>query len=332
MNLAPESVGFFYTILFLFVATVNIAFKISYLLCWLDICFFSVLRVSFSEVFMKFVNKISVMYILSTVMLSAASYAGTVTTGQLEDSYVGARYNYYNNDDYRPNDNAANYDTHWMKIDKSDQGILTVEVNSNFIGYDSYFKLGDLFLMDANNYQMADTCTSISATNGTNVNARGCNENSYSEGTNKWEYAFDLGLDLANLNQRNSTNDYAQTAGTLRAIETSGNVTDVNGGYHLDVNTSSQLKGSGVRGWQIVDVKSTADQVSNPNGTWSTDVSEKLLTMTFDISGTALMGAEQIALRWAMSCANDIIEVVTNFTSPNPPTPVPEPSTFMLIL
>jgi len=265
---------------------------------------------------------------LGTVGASMTSIAGTVSSGILVDKYIGASYDNYSNKDYTPNNADANYNTNWMTVDKSDDGILTVKIDSNFIGYDSQFKLGDLFLMDGDNYKTATSCTDSFGQAG----FRGCNENSYSAGTNQWEYAFDLELNLGDLNESNSESNYIDKNGTVRKIDTSGDVTDVSGLYQLDVNTSSQLKTSGgVRGWQIVDVKDTATEKGL--GTWNTDVSNQLLTMTFDISGTSLMAADQIALRWAMSCANDIIEVVTNFTTPpGGSTSVPEPSTFLLML
>ncbi|MCI2282249.1 PEP-CTERM sorting domain-containing protein [Colwellia sp. MSW7] len=290
---------------------------------------------------MKFITKLGVTCVTAAMMVSTMSHASRVVPDDaLLDRYIGNSYGNYSNEDYMPNDNNAHYNTNWMTVDKSDQGILTVKIDSNFIGYDSVFKLGDLFLMDASNdnYKVADACNDSSG----NTGYRGCNEDSYDSGTNQWEYAFDLGLELNSYSTNNSTNDYINQSGTLRKIGSSNDVTNVGGAYHKSVKTSSQLKtsSSGGRGWQVVDVLSSADAVVDANGNyygtndgWSTDVNNKLLTMTFDISGTSLMGADQIALRWAMSCANDIIEVVANLKSNKPGnTAVPEPSTMLLML
>jgi len=277
------------------------------------------------EVFMKFINKLSMMCASIAMMASTMSYAGTVVTSVLDDNYIGAFADNTSNSDYMPTNNS-NYDTHWMQVSRDlDNGTLSVQVNSNFVGYRSIYKLGDLFLMDANNYTAASDCNDWRA----GADAFGCSENSYTAGTNKWEYAFDLGLDL-NDNSKNSKSNYNNKTGQLRQLDTRGDVTDSRSAYHQGVNTASQLKGG--RSWQIVDAKSSNQSVGG--GTWNTDVTAKLLTMTFDISNTALMTTDQIALRWAMSCANDIIEVVTNFKTSKPgnSTSVPEPSTILLML
>lgn len=278
------------------------------------------------EVFMKFITKLGVTCATVAMMASTMSHAAIVSSGQLEDHYVGSNGSTASYDDYTPTYDA-NYDTHWMNVSRDLQaGTLSVQVNSSFVGYSSVFKLGDLFLMDGYDYNTAASCTA-----GLDTNARGCKEESYSSNTNKWQYAFDLGLDLGNTNIKNSTSNYNNQTGTLRQLDTSGDVTSTSSNYQQGVNTSSQLA-NGVRKWQIVDAKSSNQ--SKGTGTWNTDVGSKLLTMTFDISNTALMNTDQIALRWAMSCANDIIEVVANLKSSKPgdTTAVPEPSTMLLML
>lgn len=274
---------------------------------------------------MKFITKLGVMCATVAMMTSTMANAGAVSTLQLDDNYIGAYANTTSATDYMPTNNN-NYDTHWMQVSRDlDNGLLTVKVNSNFIGYDSIYKLGDLFLMDANNYSAGAKCNNSTLSS----DAFGCSENSYTAGTNKWEYAFDLGFDL-NDSTKNSTSNYNNKTGNLRQLDTRGDVTSSSSYYHQGVNTASQLKGG--RSWQIVDAKSSSQSVGN--GNWNTDVGNKLLTMSFDISNTSLMTTDQIALRWAMSCANDIIEVVAKFkpSKPGDSTSVPEPSTMLLML
>lgn len=284
---------------------------------------------------MSFIRKVfTACFSLAVVAISPTSIAGTVETGELGDYYIGSNGSRSSTDDYTPNNVDANYDVNWMKVSRTlddDQnptsGSLSVTVNTNFIGYRSMFKLGDLFLMDGDEYNTASNCSGSST-------VRGCDEHSYTDGTNKWEYAFDLGLDLANTDEKNSTSDYVGQTGSLREIDQDGSVTSSSTDYHGSVNSSSQLvSGKYVRSWQLVDVKSSALEVGQ--GNWSTNITDSTLVMTFDITNTTLMTAEQIALRWAMSCANDIIEVVTNFgttTTGNKPTPVPEPSSIIMML
>jgi|GEM_PF-965184 len=272
---------------------------------------------------MKVVNKISAVCIAAAMMVSGVSYAGTVTSSQLDDSYIGADGANIWNVDYSPDNSDAHYDIHWMQVAKTidgNQGSLTVTVSTNFVSYNnqSGYSFGDLFIMDAASYQQADVCTD----NHGNT-AYGCNE--YSEQTystsgsinteqspNEWQYAFDLSG-----SRQSSYADNVSIEGRLKEIDQD----------HYEYSLSST---KGNRDWQAIMVNDRAvDTVAY--GSWSTSISQDLLTMTFDISGTSLMDAAQLALRWQMTCANDIIEVVTNFKS-GKPTDVPEPGTLMLML
>lgn len=264
---------------------------------------------------------------LGTVSASMTSIASTVATetltSELYDNYIGADGDQVSTTDAY---GGSGYDVEWMTVDKSVSGQLTVKVKSNFISNTSSgYRLGDLFIMDEANYTEAAACT------GSGMSGKvGCNESSNSGVTNpvvqtgnEWEYAFDLGggRDTNGLNKTDS--------GDLRDIST-GNVN-----YSDDVIDTS--KDGGHRGWQIIMVENDPTAVEPTGGAsniWSTNTNTDILTMTFDISGTTLMDAAQLALRWQMTCANDIIEVVTNFTttSPGGSTSVPEPSTFLLML
>ena len=268
---------------------------------------------------MKFITKLGVTCATVAMMASSMGYAGTVTSSQLNDHYIGADGASSSTKDYTPNDATAHYDTHWMKVARTingNQGSLTVTVNSNFVAHNtaSSYKFGDLFIMDAAGYDLADACTD----NKGNA-AFGCNE--YSEkrssdpiidtvkSSNNWEYAFDLGG-----GRDSSYADNVVKTGKLKELDQDK--------YEYSLKSTKSD-----REWQAIMVNDSAvDSVGN--GTWGTNVSEKLLTMTFDISNSSLMGAAQLALRWQMTCANDIIEVVTNFG----PTPVSEPKTFILML
>jgi len=63
------------------------------------------------------------------------------------------------------------------------------------------------------------------------------------------------------------------------------------------------------------------------NTNWTTDANK--ISFSFNVAGTALESANQIAFRWAMSCANDIIEGFVSVTDPNTGT-IPEPETVLL--
>jgi hypothetical protein len=279
---------------------------------------------------MKFITKLGATCATIAMMASTVSYAGNVPTAtltsELMDNYIGADGNQVSTTDAY---GGSGYDTKWMTVDKSVSGQLTVKVNTNFVSNTSSgYRLGDLFIMDRDNYTEAAECTGVGM-----AGKFGCNESNNSgvtspvvQTTNEWEYAFDLG-------GGRDTNGLDKTGtGDLRDIST-GNVN-----YSDDMIDTS--KDGGHRGWQIIMVKNAPDAVEPTGGssnTWSTDASENILSMTFDISNTSLMDAAQLALRWQMTCANDIIEVVTNFTTSGGggsggSTSVPEPSTFILML
>jgi hypothetical protein len=281
---------------------------------------------------MKFITKIGVTCATTIALIaSTTGYASTVATetltSELYDNYIGADGNEVSSVDAY---GGSGYDVNWMQVERTLAGVLTVKVNSNFISNTSSgYRLGDLFIMDEANYTEAAACT------GAGMSGKvGCNESSNSnvtspvvQTTNEWEYAFDLGggRDTNGLNKTGS--------GDLRDISGSGNVN-----YSDDVIDTS--KTGGHRGWQIIMVENDPNAVEPTGGlsnSWETTTNNNLLTMTFDISNTSLMDAAQLALRWQMTCANDIIEVVTNFTTSGGgggggSTSVPEPSTFLLML
>jgi hypothetical protein len=270
---------------------------------------------------MKFITKIGVACTTIAMMASTFSYAGTVTSEVLLDNYIGAdRDEVSTVDSYGGDD----YDIHSMQVSRTidgNSGELSVTIDSNFISFNptkSGIKLGDLFIMDIDNYNPATACDDGSGNVGCNENNK-MNEGDTVKSQNVWEYAFDLGG-----NRNGLQGDGVNITGDLRDLST-GSVA-----YSDDIITTYK---DHHRGWQAIMVQNTPDSVDD-SGIWSTN--GNLLTMTFDISNTSLMGAAQLALRWQMTCANDIIEVVTNFTTSGGggggSTPVPEPSTLLLML
>ena len=278
-------------------------------------------------VYMKLFTKLSVTCATLAMIASTMSHAGSIQVPEYAvDRYIGADGRHNSSADYIPD---SSYDISWMQVERTingSVGSLEVTINSNFVQHNSQsgFSFGDLFMMnadaDSGNYQQADSCMG--------GQGYGCNEyseqtynsnsNNATESPNKWQYAFDLGSTYNN-SARNSSFVNDET-GRLREIDQNNYDSQV-------ISTSSN------RDWQAILVSNNAKKVGM--GSWGTDYSSKLLTMTFDITGTSLMDAAQIALRWQMTCANDIIEVVRNFSSSKPPggsTSVPEPSSIMLML
>ena len=261
---------------------------------------------------MKFITKLGVTCATITMMASTISYAGTVPVGALLDNYIGSDANSVSTQDVF---GGSNYDVEWMTVDNSVAGELTVKVGSQFISHNtnSTYDLGDLFLMDAAKYTKAANCADGSGNIGCNENSKKTTTNTV-KSSNKWEYAFDLGgeRDTDGVNETGHLRDIANTGYTA---------------FSDDVITTEKYGDH--RGWQVI--MSENSPTSKGSGTWNSDVDNDILTMTFDISNVpSLMNATQLALRWQMTCANDIIEVVTNFAT-SPPAPVPEPTTLLLM-
>jgi len=267
------------------------------------------------------IKKATLIALFSISSSITAAHAGTVSTGKILDNYIGANASNTSDADYdyTPNDN---WDTNWLKLVKTTkdngQTWLKAIIDSNFVGYDGgSYEYGDLFLMDGADYTPADVCAD-------DASKVGCSTNSYTSGTNKWQYAFDLGSDRSDVNKNN------KHSGSLIDLDTTGLVTDVNSEYHQQVLTSSEKHGTNVRKWQIVTLDSSYDSFNEVgSGKWWSNLDKDRLILSFNITDTALASASTIATRWAMTCANDIIEGSVKLVKK---TEVPEPSTILLML
>ena len=164
---------------------------------------------------------------------------------------------------------------------------LTVKINTNFSGanngsLNAYF--GDLFLS-------SNWTPDITAANYANDDA--------ASGT-KWTYGFALdGRDtIANHGAVGSITGDSAGTGTLYDLASDGILANADNAY-----LSNTYFSSGYRVGQEVVVKDTSDDVAT--GTWESK--SGYISFTFDVGGTALEYGD-IALHWAMTCANDVIE------------------------
>lgn len=122
-----------------------------------------------------------------------------------------------------------------------------------------------------------------------------------------WDYAYEL--------------DYASRHNNNGGWGRLGGITNSTSVYESD-----DWHRTGARNNQIVSAYNTS-WIDN----WSRwYVTDSYLQFTFDVAGTALETASQIAFRWTMTCANDIIQGVANLT--DRPTQVPAPMTLSLLL
>lgn len=149
-----------------------------------------------------------------------------------------------------------------------DQGLFSGITGGKGIGY------GDLFLSSAWNPNGSAPYLSDNASTGT-----------------VWEYAFSLG-----------DNRWTNGGGT-------GSLSQLNGVDNSDALLSDNfLTGGTFRNGQEVAVNaSNLRTVDNNGGSWAIDANNKTVSFVLDLTNTNLDGSD-IAVHWAMTCANDTIE------------------------
>lgn len=265
---------------------------------------------------MNILKKFSIALAL-VVLGSGSSSASTVTSETLLDNFIGGGATEdalhgglgTNHADNRYNSKSLEY-----TID--DLGNLVVTIDTTFAGYAGKYHYGDLFIMDGENYT---TLSSSESESDFSASWDRVNRKRVSASANQWEYAF-------NLDNRSSNN--GGTANLL-ALPTNGD------DYVNNLMLSHKYDGDGGgpgRKKQAIFAKGGEFQSS---GNWGVDLGgsghqDNKVIFTMNISGIdALMSADSLAFRWAMTCANDIIEGVAKVGAR---TSVPEPSTIFLML
>jgi len=267
--------------------------------------------------------------------LAINAFATDVTGETIMDNYVGAGhssdvkgYEYY-------------YDTDKMVVSRDVDAsgtttTLNVDIFTSFYRFigNNDIVLGDLFMA-------TDAASSTPWSPFGNpwdpegdepyVDDRFSTTNNSNTGTN-WNYAYDLGGDR----------DTTSGNGKLKSRDDSQKFASEN----LKDSTNG-------RDQQAVMVRNDGLQQHNDSSSWSVDNSSYYtkqhsyiyknneyfyntdygkVSFSFDVTGTALATANQIAFRWAMTCANDIIEGVASFAPTDNSTAVPEPQTVILML
>jgi hypothetical protein len=252
-------------------------------------------------------------------VLSVNAFATVVTGETIMDNYIGAGYNGDVNGDV----NKWDIDKMLVSRDVSG-GVTTLEVNIFTSFYDNVntygIKLGDLFMAaDEDLNGSSDTPWNPEGTD-PYTGDRYTNSNASSTTDTDWNYVYDL----------SGARKYNSGTGTLKS-----------GFGSNQVVTSSSLH-NGARANQAVMLADRNTDISHGSSTWnvlgysytSSGINYGQIKFSFDVSGTDLATANQIAFRWAMTCANDIIEGLATFNSqvPKPDVSVPEPSTMVLML
>ncbi|MCB1749471.1 MAG: PEP-CTERM sorting domain-containing protein [Gammaproteobacteria bacterium] len=266
--------------------------------------------------------------IATGVALAVLAWGGTVsaTPVTIADGYHGSNGHGYND----VISSAAQYNL--FNIDRAEMSlagsVLTVDIFTGFAG------AGDQNLYSGYTNKTASKINGISqgigygdlflASSWSPYGTAPYNGDDNSNGT-VWEYG--LSFDVSRWSDGPSTVSLYSLSGTN------------------DQNTllsQDFMSGATYRNGQEVAVDRASNTVSDTgiDGTFSV-VDGSKVTFTVDLAGTSLWnnwnplpGAiNSLALHWAMSCANDVIEGEASFTNPPPPnTSVPEPAALGLTM
>ncbi|NQZ81272.1 MAG: PEP-CTERM sorting domain-containing protein [Colwellia sp.] len=255
---------------------------------------------------------------------SLSSFAANIPATTIADNYIGAGYNGDVNGGNRYWDIAN------MTVSRDSNGIMTVDILTSFyndIGK-SGIVLGDLFM--STDIGANGTPWNPTGTSGSNYSDDRFAENGGNTGTN-WNYAYNIDQgERGNIWYTNGNYKYANGSGTGRLVDNFGSDDLV----HSNAN-------NGHRANQAVYLGAGSGDTINNSGGWSNEGFTTqdgswygTLSFSFDTTGTALETANQIAFRWAMSCANDIIEGLVSISNGGGGggTTVPEPQTILLML
>ncbi|WP_286269312.1 PEP-CTERM sorting domain-containing protein [Thalassotalea hakodatensis] len=234
----------------------------------------------------------AVLFSASSVLVQAQDIPAT----SINDNYIGAGYG----SDVKGSNSI--YDIQNMVVQRTGT-TLTVDVFTNFAGKNGYngIEFGDLFMstdlpVNMNGWktsQESETDRYSKYSNNTSTN---------------WNYAYEL----LESHRDNST----QGQGRL-----------VSGFDNTGVRTSTD---SSHRQNQAVSLRNY-NNIHTSYGDDNWHANNNKITFSFDVAGTALETATQIAFRWSMTCANDIIEGLVSIAD-DQSVEIPEPQSLMLLL
>lgn len=196
------------------------------------------------------------------------------------------------------------YDIYSMEVSRVN-GIMTVKINTKFVDINKnnglYF--GDLFMSTTGWNPMGNAVDGYK------------NDNAFNTGT-QWDYVYDL--NGARDQTGNTTDTRSAKLHELKDYDLGRSSDRNNFKFGTDRGNYEHL-------YRVRENDAYARTIGG--GSVETSVSDNYLQFVFDVSGTGLATATQIAFHWTMSCANDIIEGEVNFAGK-----VPEPAALGLLL
>ncbi|PCI32932.1 MAG: hypothetical protein COB54_05970 [Alphaproteobacteria bacterium] len=251
------------------------------------------------------------------LFFAAGMIAALITPAAASDIIVdnlpGGGFSYIGKGNSKDSMGGDNYDIYSMEVSR-ENGIMIVKINSGFVSHaeNSRYKFGDLLMSvksEGDDYAWDPKERSR------------YNDDDFQTTGTTWEYAYDIN------DATNKSGDFTDNSGRLVSINN-------------PTSESSYNFGS-----QRVDGRYANDHIWTTKGRKTTDLNIGLthkltantagnyLEFVFDVSGTALFDAKQIAFHWTMSCANDIIEGEVQFAGKTPSGgKVPEPAALGLLL
>jgi len=284
--------------------------------------------------------KLAVALVVSTMSLT--TLAGNIPSTDISDNYIGAGHSQDVN-------GGSKYDIQSMTVSRTGTW-MTVDIFTNFVGHnDNGIGFGDLFMAaDENDPNANPWNPDGTAANGYKTDRFAGDNGTSDHGDHvpttqtDWNYAYTLQDwkpghtgswdDRDNLTSGKGRLVSGFGDSDLRHSNTGSNrhhqaVALNHSSYSSEYSSSNAYNNIHTSGSTI-----NAD-TSHWNAGWSNwSAGNGKISFAFDVSGTALASANQIAFRWAMTCANDIIEGLVSVNTTPPPLPVPEPHTLLLML
>jgi len=260
---------------------------------------------------------------LATLSLSSVTAsAGNIPATTIYDNYIGAGYS------ADVKGRSSIYDISKMVVSRTGTQ-LTVDVFTNFVGNNDDYGIvfGDLFM--STNVNTLDNPWKPNSQNDTWNNT-------------DWNYAYSI-QDWTNGNggqwddRDNTSNGQGRLVSGFGSndLKYSNNTTNRHNQAVALNNTNYYGEYSSNNAYSTIHDNGNAYNANTEhwNSHWSNwTAGNGKITFSFDVAGTALATANQIAFRWAMTCANDIIEGLVSTDGSDTTTPVPEPQTLLLML
>ncbi|PKG85069.1 hypothetical protein CXF85_05535 [Colwellia sp. 75C3] len=197
------------------------------------------------------------------------------------------------------------YEIDKMDVQWASDGLITVDIYTNFVDYNNRFDTGtDYYGRSNGNIVLGDL---LIGTDGANS-------------------AFDYAFVLSDADRERSqyyNQDHWDNTGTLTEIDS----TITSKQYH---NNSNRVQNGQVVAGNTVGAGQQSAWTVDRQNTGANHDNYDVISFSFNVNGIdAFQNASQLAFSWAMSCANDVVDGVV---SVNRPTSVPEPATLLLML